>query len=230
MSLPNITREICNAWKSDLTIASVVLSSYIGQIAALLGDWDGSRVAQDDIWMKPPEKGKEISYHQDCTYIPWPEITCWIALDNVNAETGTLEYVKGSHLWKKYKPKLDNENFHAPSQDYKKSLYLAAESEGITKEELEKLIVKVQIPAGGCSFHDGNLWHGSDINKSKSWRRNIAIHYIPSNSNFNGIHAGYIYGRYKKYNSDIMDESFFPIVIEKKLFVDYKLGLDKNWI
>lgn len=52
MSLPNITREICNAWKSglfkeiffiikikkDLTIASVVLSSYIGQIAALLGE------------------------------------------------------------------------------------------------------------------------------------------------------------------------------------------------
>jgi len=76
LSLPNVTREICNAWKSDMTIASVVLTAELGKCAALLGGWEGARIGQDAIWMKPPEKGREINFHTDTSYVPWDEVTC----------------------------------------------------------------------------------------------------------------------------------------------------------
>jgi len=129
----------------------------------------------------------------------------------VSTNSGTLEYIKGSHKWMKYKDSMKNA-FHAPDSDYKLVLEEAAKMEGITKQQLETLIVKVEVPAGGCAFHNGDLWHGSGINISNSWRRSIGIHLIPSTSSFEGKNVGYIYGRYKKFNSDEMDETFFPIL------------------
>ena len=42
MSLNDVTREMCNAWKSDRTIASVVTSSYLGKLASQLMGWPGN--------------------------------------------------------------------------------------------------------------------------------------------------------------------------------------------
>ena len=38
----DVTREMCNAWKSDRTIASVVTSSYLGKLASQLMGWPGN--------------------------------------------------------------------------------------------------------------------------------------------------------------------------------------------
>jgi hypothetical protein len=54
-------------WKSDYTIASVVLSERLGRLAAELAGWTGTRVGQDDIWWKPPGT-KAVSFHQDAPY------------------------------------------------------------------------------------------------------------------------------------------------------------------
>ena len=64
--------------------------------------WCGSRLLQDNVLWKPPG-GKTLAYHQDAAYddwiIPQTMMTCWMPIDNVDKEKGTLEYVKGSHLW-----------------------------------------------------------------------------------------------------------------------------------
>lgn len=54
VSLPDVTRHIGNAWKSDLAIANLVLSSDIGRAAAYLTGWPGVKLGQDTIWWKPP--------------------------------------------------------------------------------------------------------------------------------------------------------------------------------
>jgi len=215
MSLPDVTREICNAWKCDLTIASVVLSEEIGRLCAQLGNWPGSRVGQDDIWWKPCG-GKAITFHQDGMYIPFPMVTCWIALDDTrstgNENIGTLEYVRGSHKW----PIISTdkiEGFHTPPGDFRHEMMKAAKIAGIENPE----IVQVRVPAGGCSFHHPSTWHGSAPNNMATrMRRSLAIHAINSESKFpkkddiaGGV--GYIYGRYKLYGSDAMEETFFPI-------------------
>ena len=98
LSLPDVTREMCNAWKCDRTIASLVLSSEIGRLTATLAGWEGARIGQDSLWMKPPG-AKAIAMHQDGAYIdyldPAQMMTCWVALDDAAAEDGTLGLCEG---------------------------------------------------------------------------------------------------------------------------------------
>ena len=98
----DVTRQICNAWKSDNLIKEVVCSKVIGQIVSELMGWRGARLIQDNILWKPPGAGT-LGFHQDAAYDDWiiqqTMITCWMSLDQTTKYNGTLEYVKGSHTW-----------------------------------------------------------------------------------------------------------------------------------
>lgn len=209
MSLPDITREICNVWKSDLLFASVVLSAEVGRLAAILAGWPGARIGQDSLWMKPPG-AKAVSLHQDATYISYidpPEmITCWIALDDTTADIGTIEYARGSHRWPLVKTLGD---FHAPDGDHRAAMKRAAAELGLPEPE----VVPIEIAAGSCVIHHGNTWHGSGKNLRRDRpRRSVAVHTLSSDAKFQPTGAGYIYGRYKRVGDTTMDENFFPIL------------------
>lgn len=210
LSLPDITREICNGWKCDRTIASLVLSSELGRLTATLAGWQGARMGQDSMWIKPPN-AKEIAMHQDGAYIdyltPPDMMTCWIALDDATLADGTLVYAKGSHKW----GLIDTDGeFHAPSKDYRWAMLQAGEQAGVCEPEL----VVVEVPAGGCAFHAGRTWHGlAKTTRIDKTFHSIGVHTIPSNASFHPTNqAGYIYGRYKRVGETAMDESFFPIL------------------
>ena len=68
----------------------------------------------------------------------------------------------------------------------------------------------VEGESGTISFHHGNTWHGSNINKSKKDRISISIHYMPINSKYSKKISHPIYSHYKKFNTLDMDENFFP--------------------
>ncbi len=99
---PDRSRQICNGWKSDFTIASLVLRPEIGRLCAQLAGWPGARIAQDNVIWKP-SGAKSLGYHQDNSYndwiVPGEMLSCWVALDRTTAAGGTIEYVRGSHLW-----------------------------------------------------------------------------------------------------------------------------------
>jgi phytanoyl-CoA hydroxylase len=213
MSLPDITREMCNGWKSDRTIASLVLSSEIGRLTATLAGWDGARIGQDSLWMKPPG-AQAIAMHQDGTYVNYLEpaamMTCWVALDNASAADGTLVYAKGSHKW----PLVDVEGeFHVPKKDYRWAMLQAAENAGVSEPEL----VTVEVPAGGCAFHHGRTWHGlCPTTRTEGTFNSIGLHTLPAHTQFHPVNPpGYIYGRYKRVGDLSMDESFFPVLWQK---------------
>jgi hypothetical protein len=115
ISKPNAAREMCNAWKSDRTIASVVLNQDLGKFVASVMGWSSVRVAQDDLVWKPPSDNHEqkridtVGFHQDSAYIsaqfvPYDNnsVTVWMALDPADEETGCLEYAVESHLWRPF--------------------------------------------------------------------------------------------------------------------------------
>ena len=210
LSLPDVTREICNGWKSDRLIASIALSSTVGYLTATLAGWPGARIGQDSIWWKPPG-GKAVALHQDGTYIHYidpPQMTtCWIALDDVTADIGTIEYAVGSHTW----PLVETlGEFHAPKGDYRAAMKQAAQQAGLVEPNL----VQIEMPAGSCVIHHGNTWHGSGPNVTVDRpRRSIGIHTLSSAARFKpDVPAGYIYGRYRRVNDTTMDETFFPIL------------------
>ncbi len=208
ISLPDVTRHMGNAWKSDLGIAKLALSADVGRTAAKLMGWPGTRLGQDTIWWKPPGC-KPIAVHQDTSFLDFLDppltVTCWTALDDTRADAGTLEYYPGSHRW----PLTPlPPGFHAPD-DYRALLRASAEAAGVEIPEP----VFIEAPAGSCVFHAGEIWHGSGPNTTDDlMRRSVGVHMLRQDAAFSDRPGGYIYRRYQHTGSVAMDESFFPLL------------------
>jgi len=201
----DVTRQICNGWKSDLTIAAVVLSAAIGEACARLAGWPGARIAQDNVLWKPPQ-GRPLGFHQDASYTDWVEpsemTSCWIALDETKSERGTIQYARGSHRWGLAPPIA---RFHAPANPTEELDRLAA-ARGETPD-----LVPVEVSPGGGAFHHGRTWHGSAHDTAGIGRRSLVIHCFSSETRFHPHQVSAIYSRYKRAGDTTMDESFFPI-------------------
>src|SRR3954465_13245880 len=111
---PDLPRQLCNAWKADRTVAATVLAARNAEFGAALAGVTGLRLAQDNLLGKPPS-GKALLGPQDAAYLdhldPPNMTTCWMALDETSADTGTIYYVKGSNHWPHARLGGD---FHAP--------------------------------------------------------------------------------------------------------------------
>ncbi len=204
---PGLTRQICNGWRADRTIASLVLAEDVGRLCAGLMGWPGARICQDNVLWKPPG-AKSLGFHQDDAYqfwtVPAGMATCWVALDDTTAAGGTMELVRASHRWGIGKPATQ---FHAP-EDYRAEMLAAARDAGVSAPE----IVPIEVPAGGGSFHHGSVWHGSGPNRGTAPRRSLVSHCLSSRSRFHESKVGPVYGRYRRIGTTEMDESFFPLL------------------
>jgi phytanoyl-CoA hydroxylase len=208
MSLPDVTRHMANAWKADLTVAKLALSADVGHAAARLAGWSGVRLGQDTIWWKAP-KTKPVAHHQDSSFMdfldPAQTVTCWVTLDDTHRDAGTLEYARGSHLWPLTPlPKA----FHG-QHDYRSQMKAAAAAAGVEPPEP----TFIEVPAGSCVFHAGEIWHGSGPNTTGDrMRRSIGIHMVSADAQFSDRPGGYIYRRYQRTDDPLLDESFFPLL------------------
>ena len=208
---PTLTRQICNGWKADRLIASVVLGAGLGETVARLAGWPGARIVQDNVIWKPPG-ARSLGFHRDNAYLSWYTPTemfsCWIALDDTTAAGGTMELARGSHRWPTGSDAMGE--FHAP-EDYRATVRAAAAA-----VDVELDIEPVEVAAGGGSFHHGWAWHGSGPNRSGRHRRSLVLHCASSEARFNrdgfGEGNGPIYSRYARLTDDEMDENHFPIL------------------
>ena len=200
------TRQICNGWKADSRLAAQTLSERTGRLAAELMAWDGVRIVQDNVIWKPPG-AKSLGMHQDGSYldylVPPQMITCWIALDDTRAETGTITYAAGSHRWPR-SPENRGE-FHAPAD------WLAPLEQARPADE-ELRLVPVVVRAGGATFHHFNTFHGSGPNTGDVDRRAVISHLVPADARFHPEHVDPVYSRYRRVDDTSLDESFFPVV------------------
>ncbi len=206
VTAPELTRQLCNVWKADRVLAGVTLSRRVGEFAVRLAAVPGVRLAQDNAIWKPPA-GKALLCHQDAAYLdhfdPPNMTTCWMALDDTAADTGTIYYVRGSHQW----PHATlGGTFHAP--DDWLAHVVSSKPAGV---ELE--LVPIEVPAGGAAFHDGWTFHGSPPNqRADAQRRSIISHMISTDTRWNPEHPHPIYSRYRRPGETELDEAFFPIL------------------
>ena len=208
----DVTRQICNGWKADRLIASIVLREDVGRALAEVSGWPGARIIHDNVIWKQPG-GKPLGFHQDDSYQQWyrpSEMTsCWMPLDDTRADQGTIEYVPGSHLWPLSPPIAQ---FHAPD-DPLVDMLAAAKHAGVSDPE----IVPIEIPAGAAVLHHGRVWHGSRDNRGSKPRRSLVSHcgssaaeYVSDGTHTQGV--GVVYARYKRPNATVMDEAYFPVL------------------
>lgn len=240
LSLPTVTREICNAYKADRVVASVVLNANLAAMAATLQGWSSVRIGQDDVIWKPPVKTVDtsetkqsslqttIGYHQDSAYIstnfvPFENnmLTVWIALDDANQETGCIEYVAGSHLWEASSAEQEEPTlgFFSSSNEEQSSHRHSLPSNASLDD-----IVSAPCPAGHAIFHHQDVWHGSGPNQSTTrHRRALVAHLLRGDVQWKPLQAAinnlppwtdtsYIYGRYRRSGTTKLEEDFFPIL------------------
>lgn len=207
---PTLTRQVCNGWRADRTIAGTVLREDFGRAIARLAGWPGTRIMQDNVLWKPAN-ARPLGFHQDSAYLSWFQpslmMSLWIALDDTSAEGGTLEFVRGSHRWRHGEPEGE---FHGPRQ-YRKYMERAAAAEGVEPE-----VTPVVVAKGGGSIHHGWTWHGSGDNNSDRPRRALVLHAISSEARFVPENLtkgnGPVYSRFKRLADNAMDENYFPIL------------------
>ena len=209
---PGAAGQMTGIWKCDRTLAAVITSAKIGQIAAALEGWSGARLLSDGIWQKPCG-AKETTLHQDSMYIdyhtPSGVTVCWLALSHAVTGAGTIEYARGSHRWTLSEAVPE---FHNQSKSYRSEMEQAAKLAGVEQPE----VVQLDIAPGSGVFHHGNTWHGSGKNTMDVVRRSMVLAYVPAEAQFKPFGAyvpgGYIAGKYRRHGDNTMDESFFPIV------------------
>src|SRR5918995_581678 len=129
----------------------------------------------------------------------------WRADDLIAAQvlSGTIEYVRGSHLWPKAPP--DRGSFHAPEN-------WLAPLDAATPEGVEPERVPVVVKPGGCAFHHSLTFHGSGPNESTVERRALVSHLVRVETRFHPTNTDVIYSRYRRRGDLSLDESFFPVL------------------
>lgn len=258
MSKENITREMCNAWKSHPLVAGVVLNEALGRRVCSLMGWSSCRVGQDDvIWKRPHQESQvgegesKIGFHQDSAYIssnfvPYHDNSCtvWIALDHSSSANGGVSYADGSNTWPGihldphtgarvmpgHSDSVPDSDMSVPVSDDDGPQALTFMSTDPYLSPLEQHIARFPacaplslttpiVAAGHALVHHQDTWHGSAPNTSATDRRAIAIHFLRGDIKFAPRvrttapwgHATYIYGRYRRFESDDLDQSFFPL-------------------
>ncbi len=204
---PDLTRQLCNVWKANRTLAASVLAERNARFGARLAGLPGLRLIQDNTIWKPPS-GKALLCHQDAAYVGWLEppnmTTCWMALDDTSADAGTIYYVRGSHRW----PRSPiGGTFHAPDD------WLAHVNEA-RPDGAELDLVPIEVPAGGASFHDGWIFHGSPPNaRADRERRAIVSHMVSTETRWaDGAAPHPVYSKYRRPGERALDDAFFPVL------------------
>lgn len=175
--------QVINVHKCNSLFRRIETSPRLGQVVAQLAGWkNGARLAQDQIWAKPPGAAP-LAFHRDSPYFmfdPPDVVTVWVALDDMEEELGPLEYVRGSHQWGEGRCGSANQFFQ--SSGGLALLQSAAERAGVAEFDIVSM---AGLKAGGISIHDGLTWHGSGKNQSKTKpRRGLGLHFVPADVKF----------------------------------------------
>jgi hypothetical protein len=213
--------QVINIHKADSLFHKLEVNADLARIVAQLAGWEaGARLAQDQVWAKPPG-ASPLVFHRDSPYFmfdPPDVVTVWLALDDMDAELGPLEYVCGSHLWGDSRNGSTNQFFE---HDVRWLLKSAAEAEGLDSDTL-KIVSMAGLKAGGLSIHHGRTWHGSGKNCSTtSPRRGLGMHFVPTNVRFTAEASRSLL--WKNYVADVDDPSKVELPLEDFPLPEYSL-------
>jgi len=157
---PSTLKQLQDIHVHDPFFAGILTGSRFEKIAEVLL---GEKVIGKNLeyFNKPPKIGKPTPPHQDGYYFmlnPPQAVTMWMALENVDEETGCVRYIRGSHL--------------KGARPHGKTSTLGF-SQGITDYGEKDLAVEIPFPArpGDLLIHHAMTVHRADGNKSISRTR-----------------------------------------------------------
>ena len=158
-------------WPRNEDFRDIVFNSPAARIAARIMDAGKVNIVFDQFLIKEPGTQERTRWHHDLPY--WPidgdqVCTLWLALDPVDAVSGAVEYVRGSHRWgTRYKA----EAFLGEGR-YKEDLPPVPDIDEM-RGELE--FVQPELEPGDCTVHHGLTVHGAPGNATVDRRRRAYV-------------------------------------------------------
>ena len=168
----------------------------------------------DQLFVKEPETTNRIRWHNDQPYWPirgWQVMSFWIALDPISKENGAMEFIKGSHLWKKwYQPEHFAPGISTPYE-------LNPEFEKIPDIELNRDkydIISFDMDCGDLLAFHALVVHGSGGNQSKKLRRRgYAVRYTGEEVVYSKHKGSHLDLRNPELDDgDVLDSLQYPVV------------------
>jgi ectoine hydroxylase-related dioxygenase (phytanoyl-CoA dioxygenase family) len=160
-------------WRGDPAAEAFATRSPLPAIAAALMGSEKVWLWEDSFLIKAPGTAEETRFHQDLPYFHLSGTqlaTFWVPLDPVSADTGSLRFVKGSHLW-------DRE--FAPTMFVTDDRIAGAGGEEAPQVDPDDpAVLCVDMEPGDLSVHDARTLHGAGPNTSADrWRRAVSVRY-----------------------------------------------------
>jgi len=158
-------------WTYNEGFKKFVFESPCAEIAGSIMRSKKVNVFFDQLLIKEPGTTERTPWHHDIPY--WPVrgtqvCSLWLALDPVTAQTGAVEYVKGSHLW--------GEQYHPPAfaDDNRYKIDLPPVPD-IDADRDQYEFLQFELEPGDCTVHHGLLVHGAPGNADGTQRRRAVV-------------------------------------------------------
>ncbi len=171
-------------WLTHPEFAAFACSSAVPAIVATLLRSPKLNLWEDSVLVKQPGTGERTAWHQDLSYfhVTGDQLcTTWIPLDHVDASSGAMSFVRGSHRWSTvYRPNLFVSTMPIPG------------TEGDVVPDIEALaargevdIVQWELGPGDISVHHAGTLHAAGPNTTPDrWRRAISIRYCGDDARY----------------------------------------------
>lgn len=170
-----VFEQMINLWQTNERVRKIMLDPRIGEMAAKLAGWDGTRIWHDQALIKKPW-ANPTSWHLDTPFWSFSDrraLSIWVALDDASFENGCLYFIPGSHQSTGFDNPGIGRNMDAIFETY--PTFRTAPS------------AAAPMKAGSCSFHNGLTIHGAGPNMTNGFRRAMTCAYMPDGAVFNGI-------------------------------------------
>lgn len=134
------------------------------------------KLFRNSLLLKPPEVGSAKGMHQDSPYWPIEPMTlcsCWFPLDDATLENGCMAVISGGHQQGALP------HIHVTDDYVVDEAYYQADQ-----------MMTVPMKAGSGLFFHSLLPHYTAPNRSRTWRRAIALSYMSARSRYTGDGAG----------------------------------------
>ena len=208
-------------WQKLPAFGAFCTRSVLPELAAAMLKTSKVNLLYDQLFAKTPKMVDRTTWHNDQPYWPvrgWPAMSFWVALDDVDASLGALEFIRGSHAWNAwYQPLIGDEEGRRKSQPAPQPGFVEMPDFDVERDRHE--VLRWDMQAGDVIAFHAMTVHGATGNTSgNKTRRAYSVRYAGAETEYKD--SSDIPGR----NLDLinpalndgaaLDSEMFPVVYE----------------